>query len=82
MTWHRIEHKITGEVQIVASLDGIDTARWTAVPVKANRPPGEGQIVNADGSTGPDHRPRVLNVEERIAELERRVAGLERGAGQ
>ncbi len=54
MAWHRLRHKGTGAVQVVASLDGIDAARFDVVPIAANRAPDEFQTVNDDGSMTTD----------------------------
>jgi hypothetical protein len=72
-SWHRIEHKSTGEVQIVASLNGIDRKHWKAVPVKGNKRPGEFHVVGEDGSLVLDQalkeraRLDALPLAERIA---------------
>lgn len=60
MTWHRIRHKTSGEVQIVASLDGVDAALFDAVPIIANRSPDEFQDVDDSGAL-------VTNTERRTA---------------
>ena len=66
MAWHRLEHRKTGEVTIVASLDGYDLKQWKAVKLKANRPPGEFQTIHADGSVTTD--------KERRSETKRKAA--------
>ena len=58
MAWHRIEHRKSGEVLIVASLKGYDRREWKAVRVKSNRAPGEFQTINADGSVTTDKERR------------------------
>lgn len=68
MAWFRIEHRVTGAVQIVASLAGIDLEEWTAVPIKVA--PNEHQIVNPDGSLSAAERRHIPTIEERIARLE------------
>lgn len=81
MAWHRLTHRTTGEVQIVASLDGIDPAQWEAVRIKANRAPTEAQVVNDDGTLSPaPPRPPAPSLDDllaRIEALEERVRKLE-----
>ena len=76
--WHRLEHKQSGEVQIVASLDGIDLDLYVAVPLKGNRAPKEFQVANADGTLSTDNelkaKAQQLPLEERIEALERLLA--------
>jgi hypothetical protein len=71
MAWHRLEHKRTGEVQVVASLDGYDMKDWKAVPVKANRAPGDFQVIDADGSMRTDDEAKAKAAELALPEDER-----------
>lgn len=50
MAWHRLKHKTSGEVQVVADLAGIDVSEWDAVPLAQDRPPTEFESVGEDGS--------------------------------
>lgn len=89
--WHRIEHKVTKEVQIVASLGGINLEEWNITPIRSNRPPGEHQTVNKDGTLVTD--PEVRAAAEKRAyyeqmdraefreRVEARLAALEKAVG-
>lgn len=72
MAWHRIEHRATGSIQIVASLAGVDLGEWAAVRVKAGRAPGEFQTVLPDGSTVTDNTrpPPPPSTDELLVRLE------------
>lgn len=69
MAWHRLEHKQTGEVVVVASLDGMNMDEWNAVPIAADRSPGEFQIVHPDGTMTTDSAKQEEAQEKREAEL-------------
>lgn len=88
--WHWLEHKDTGEVQVVACLGGIDLDVWDAVPIVGNRPPNEFQTVDAGGKLATDsdrkgkaaaRRPyKALSDDELIDQIvatERRLDALE-----
>lgn len=68
MAWHRLEHKQTGEVVVVASLDGMNMDEWDAVPVAANRAPTEFQVVHPDGTMTTDSAKQEEAEEKREAE--------------
>lgn len=93
MAWHRLTHKQTGEVAIVASLAGYDLDQWQVLKLKANRAPGEFQAVQDDGSIATDtalrdaaRRRAVIGTtdpielhEKLLAEIEALKARLDRG---
>lgn len=74
VAWHRLKHKRTGEVQVVASLDGYDLDKFDAVPIRANRAPTEFQVVNDDGTMTTDEDAKARAVQ--AAKLRAEEAGL------
>lgn len=91
MSWHKLTHKTSGEVQYVASLDGIDLEAWKAVPILADRAPEPWQTVDDTGKMATDLVAKVrllrraalarFSVVERLEAMEERIARLEELAG-
>lgn len=94
MVWHAIFDLATGQLlETVASLEGVDLEGKEAVPILANRAPGEFQEVERDGSLRTDtaRRDKIIkrarwarmddaercDLIDRVAALEAQVAALQ-----